>query len=127
MKYLVSLMQIIIIVCFLCPVESFAKCNETNKQYNVIDIIIGKNINDLIDCMNKVMENTTEIYTSSSVTKLSNYYSSATSPQMKSNRSIKPQIDHDGDKIYNYHRKNEVMGIASSPQTTNKDALVFCH
>ena len=66
MKYLFSLVLIILIGCFLFPVASSTVCERNIRQYNVLDILTGKPTDDLFDCINKVMVNDINSTTSSS-------------------------------------------------------------
>ena len=91
MKYLVSLMLIILIGYFLYPVASSSICERTHKQYNVLDILTGKPTDDLYDCINKVMEDYVSIPSSPSAS-TSTSYSSPASPDMISNSYVKPQL-----------------------------------
>ena len=74
------------------PVASFAECENTSKQYNVLHMITGKITDDLVDCINKVMEDTTKISASSSTSTPTNYAPPA-SPQIIPNRYVKPKSD----------------------------------
>ena len=74
------------------PVASFAECDNTSKQYNLLDMITGRITDDLVDCINKVMEDTTKISASSSTSTPTNYTPLA-SPQIIPNRYVKPKSD----------------------------------
>ena len=78
MKYLVSLLLLILIGFFLYPATTSSVCEGTYKRYNFLDMLTGKTTDELLECINKLMEDDANMFTSSSVSTSSSFLSSST-------------------------------------------------
>ena len=123
MKYLVFLVQFII-SCFLCPLTSLAICDQTNTEYSFFDIIIGKNTDAIIDCINNVMKSEINNSVYSSSPEHSKYLSSAISHNTFS-RHFKTDPSYYDNYFHIYEFEKDINELTINWETTSK--LISCH
>ena len=118
MKYYILFMQFIV-TFFLCPLTSFAICDKAITQYSFIDTIIGKDTDDIIDCINYVMDDDIDNSLSSSIPTYNSFL-----PTTK-NTFIRHSKNELVNSNYNLEIKKDIKGITSSLDMNIN--LVSCH
>jgi len=124
MKYLVFFLQFII-GFFLCPLTSLAICDhKANTEYSFFDIIIGKNIDVVIDCVNNVMKSEINSSTYLSIPKNASYLSSVNSHNTFIRHS-KTDLSYNDYNYYNYEFRKDINELTTNWEATGN--LVSCH
>ena len=123
MKYLVFLLQFII-GSFLCPLTSHAICDQANTEYSFFDIIIGKNIDAIIDCVNNVMKSEINSSIHSAILKNASDLSSVNfhNTFIRHSKTDLSYYDHN---YYNYEFRNDIYELTTNWEATS--SLVSCH
>lgn len=123
MKYLVFLSHLIM-GSFFFPLTSLAICDQANTKYSFFDIIIGKNTDAIIDCVNNVMKSEINSSTYSSIPKNTSYLSSVNSHNTFIGHS-KSDLSYFNYNYYNYEFRKDISELTTNWETTSK--LVSCH